>query len=86
MESTYQPELTASTYTEHITPREMKVLILLAQGHMNKEIACRLNISVDTVKKHLSHIYKKTGAHNKIEALNKTKRLIASLQATDTYC
>lgn len=79
MQVTTQSGLTASTYTEHITPRETEVLILLAQGAGNKEIAFVLHISIETVKKHLKHIYKKTGAHNKIEALNKTKRLTASL-------
>ncbi|MDB5206705.1 MAG: response regulator transcription factor [Flavisolibacter sp.] len=80
MKSTYQPQLTAFTYTQHITPRETQVLTLLARGDMNKEIAYHLNISIETVKKHLKHIYKKTGAHNKIDAINKTKWLTASLQ------
>ncbi len=85
-QSTSQPKLTASFCTENITPREVQVLTLLAQGNINKEIAHQLNISIETVKKHLNHIYKKTGATNKIEALNKTKWLTTSLQATNTYC
>ncbi|HEY0040808.1 MAG TPA: helix-turn-helix transcriptional regulator [Flavisolibacter sp.] len=75
----------AFSYTnEHITPREIQILALMAQGKLNKEIAMRLNISPETVKKHLKNIYQKTGSHNKIEALNKTKWLTASL-ASNQY-
>ena len=70
--------------TEHITPREIQILGLMAQGRPNKEIADRLSISLETVKKHLKNIYQKTGSHNKIEALNKTKWLTASL-ASNQY-
>jgi len=87
MQTTYQPELTAFSYRpEHITPREIQILTLMAQGNMNKEIANHLNISAETVKKHLKNIYQKTGAHNKIEALNKTKWLTTSLHTTKTTC
>lgn len=67
--------------TEHITPREIQVLAFMAQGNSNKEIAGRLNISTETVKKHVKNIYQKTGSHNKIEALNKTKWLTDPLVA-----
>ncbi|HVF82044.1 MAG TPA: helix-turn-helix transcriptional regulator [Flavisolibacter sp.] len=85
MQPTYQPELTAFTYTAHFTPREIQVLTLLVRGDRSKEIACQLNINIETVKKHLKHIYKKTGARNKIEAINKTKWLTASLQEISKY-
>lgn len=80
MHSIYQTELTASSYfPNHITPRETEILHLMAQGSMNKEIACHLNISPETVKKHIKNIFQKTGAQNRIEALNKTKWLTTSL-------
>ena len=76
---------TAGTYNaEHLTPREIQILALMAQGNMNKEIAKRLDISIETVKKHIKNIYQKTGSHNKIEALNKTQWLTASL-VTNQY-
>jgi DNA-binding NarL/FixJ family response regulator len=81
MQPTYQTNTTFSYTDEHITPREIQILTLMAQGILNKEIAQRLNISTETVKKHLKNIYQKTGSHNKIEALNKTKWLTASLFA-----
>jgi DNA-binding NarL/FixJ family response regulator len=70
----------------HITPREIEILTLMARGYVNKQIAKVLNISTETVKKHLRNIYLKTGAHNKIDALNKTKWLTASIPATETAC
>ncbi|HEX8315083.1 MAG TPA: helix-turn-helix transcriptional regulator [Segetibacter sp.] len=80
MQSTYQPKLTASSFTtEHLTSREIQILALMAQGRMNKEIAQHLSISPETVKQHVKNIFFKTGAQNRIEALNKTSWLMASL-------
>lgn len=64
---------------DHITPREVEILALMAEGYMNKEIGKQLNISVETVKKHVKNIFFKTGAQNRIEALNKTRWLTTSL-------
>lgn len=44
---------------ESLTPAERDVVVLVAEGHTNAEIAERLFISVNTVKKHLSHVYAK---------------------------
>ncbi len=51
--------------------REKEVLELVAQGLLYKEIALRLTISAETVKKHLKNIYQKLHVQNKVEALNK---------------
>ena len=51
--------------------REKEVLELVAQGLLYKEIALRLSISTETVKKHLKNIYQKLHVQNKVEALNK---------------
>jgi RNA polymerase sigma factor (sigma-70 family) len=51
--------------------REREVLQLLAEGLQYKEIAGKLYISHETVKKHLKNIYQKLHVQNKIEALNK---------------
>ena len=42
-----------------LTPVERDVVRLVAEGHTNAEIGQRLFISVNTVKKHLSHVYTK---------------------------
>lgn len=54
-----------------LSDREKQVLTELARGKMYKEIAALLDISIETVKKHLKNVYQKLQVQNKIEALNK---------------
>lgn len=56
--------------TEALTPRELEVLRLMAQGLQNKEIALKLIISERTVKFHVSSILGKLGAGNRTEAVS----------------
>lgn len=58
-----------------LSQREKEVLELVAQGLLYKEIALRLTISAETVKKHLKNIYQKLHVQNKVEALNKFRLL-----------
>lgn len=58
-----------------LTKTEQDIIKLLATGLMYKEIALQQNISLDTVRKHLSNIYKKLGVNNKVEAINKVTGL-----------
>jgi DNA-binding NarL/FixJ family response regulator len=55
--------------------REIEVLELLSKGLLYKEIANKMGVSHETVKKHLKNIYQKLHVNNKIEALNKFKLL-----------
>lgn len=48
-----------------LTSREWEVLELAAQGHGNREISALLFTSVGTVRKHLEHIFDKTGARTR---------------------
>jgi DNA-binding NarL/FixJ family response regulator len=59
----------AASEREPLTPRELEVLRLLAQGLLNKEIARRLSITERTVKFHVSAILAKLGAGNRTEAV-----------------
>lgn len=51
-----------------LTGRESDVLALIAEGHTNKVIARRLNISDGTVKGHVKHLLKKLGFKSRVEA------------------
>ncbi|KTG28833.1 helix-turn-helix transcriptional regulator [Idiomarina sp. WRN-38] len=52
-----------------LTPQELKIIELVGTGARNKEIGEQLNISAHTVKTHLSSIFRKTGARNRVELL-----------------
>ncbi len=54
---------------ESLTPREIEVLRLLAEGLGNKEIASRLGISEHTVKFHVASVMGKLGAATRTEAV-----------------
>jgi DNA-binding NarL/FixJ family response regulator len=52
-----------------LTPRELEVLVLVAEGLSNSEIAETLFVSSHTVKTHLSHILDKVGARDRVHAV-----------------
>lgn len=51
-----------------LTPRELEILALLAEGQSNKAIARNLGISDGTVKLHVKAILRKLGVHSRVEA------------------
>lgn len=59
---------------EHLTPREMDVLRLLAEGKNNREIADALVLSEGTVKNHVSKIMGKLHANDRAQILVKAAR------------
>jgi DNA-binding NarL/FixJ family response regulator len=59
---------------EPLTPREIEVLELLAEGLPNKSIAVRLGISDQTVKFHVASISGKLGATNRTDAVRRALR------------
>jgi len=59
---------TAPSSGAGLTPRETEVLILLAEGYSNKEIAARLGITVRTAKAHVSNILGKLHAMDRTQA------------------
>ena len=63
-----------STAADTLSSREIEVLRLLAMGKSNAQIAEALVISPNTVNRHVSNIYTKTGAANRAEAASYATR------------
>lgn len=58
-----------------ITPRELEILELIAQGLSNREIAEKLFVSENTVKTHSSRVFDKLGARRRTQAVQLGKEL-----------
>lgn len=54
---------------DNLTTREIEVLRLIAVGRSNAQIAAELFVSEATVKTHINHLYAKTGARDRAEAV-----------------
>ncbi len=54
---------------DELTPRELEVLTLIAEGHPNKEIAQKLSISEKTVKNHINNIFSKLHVYDRTQAM-----------------
>ena len=59
----------APTIPDELTSREVEVLKLIATGLSNTEIAAALVVSTATVKTHINHIFQKTGARDRAQAV-----------------
>ncbi len=57
-----------------LTPHEVRLLRLLADGHNYKTAAAELGVSVNTISFHMKHIYDKLHVHSKSEAVAKALR------------
>ena len=57
------------TLPDDLTTREVEVLKLIAAGLSNTEIAAALVVSAATVKTHINHIFQKTGARDRAQAV-----------------
>jgi DNA-binding NarL/FixJ family response regulator len=73
------PHTVAATLAEHtpripLTPREIDILSLVAEGLTNAEVARRIGRTEDTVKVHVKNILQKLEAHDRTEAVTKALR------------
>ena len=66
---------TVPAMIEQLTSRELEVLEMLAAGRSNQAIASQLVVTLDTVKKHVSHLLGKLGAANRTEAVARARQL-----------
>ena len=64
------PEETAS-----LSPREIEVLKLIAEGYSNQEIADQLFVSLSTIKSHVSNLFAKLDVKRRTQAVQKAKEL-----------
>jgi two-component system response regulator NreC len=66
-EMTATPTVTKEAPVEALTPREIEVLRLIAQGYTNRQMAGMLSISVRTVESHRSNLMGKLDLHSRVE-------------------
>jgi len=50
-----------------LTPRELEILAAVSSGYTNRQMAEKLAVAEDTIKHHLTSIFDKTGASNRLE-------------------
>jgi len=72
-DESHQPS--AQSLTEPLSPRELEVLRLIAQGLSNREIGERLFLAVITVKGHNRNIFRKLGVRRRTEAVARARDL-----------
>ncbi len=64
------PDPVSPSFPDDLTPREAEVLVLIAEGLTNAEIAERLYVSPTTVKSHINHLFAKAGIRDRAHAVN----------------
>lgn len=63
------PVYTAQSLSALITDRELQIIQEMSKGRSSKQIAAQLGIATNTVEKHRSNIFKKTGCSNAAEVV-----------------
>ena len=69
------PALPGARLVTPLTERERKILVFVANGVSNKEMATHLFVSENTVKFHLKHIYSKLNVSSRLQAIAKARDL-----------
>lgn len=67
----FQQSASGETAAAALSPREQEIIGLLAKGHLYKEIAAQLGISVETVRTHIHNTYEKLHVRSRTEAVMK---------------
>jgi len=79
-----QPERGSERGISRLTPQQLRVLLLLAEGHSNKTIAQDLEVSEATIKAHVTVILRKLGLERRTQAALLAQRFFGS-DATDDF-
>ena len=66
--------MAANSEVEKLSAREGEVFELVVHGFSNKEIAGRLDVTLEAIRWHLKHIYRKLHVHSRTEAVLKYSR------------
>jgi DNA-binding CsgD family transcriptional regulator len=53
--------------TDHLTPQELQIALLVSEGHTNREAGAKLFLSPKTIESHLGRIYRKLGVASRVE-------------------
>jgi LuxR family transcriptional regulator, maltose regulon positive regulatory protein len=69
------PNPTLPLLLKPLTDHEQRILIFLANGVSNREMASRLFVSENTIKFHLKHIYSKLGVASRVQAIASAREL-----------
>ncbi|MFK0157951.1 response regulator [Streptomyces sp. NPDC090499] len=64
-----EPAPAATETPDGLTARETEVLVLIAEGFTNQEIARKLHVSTATVKTHINNLFAKTGLKDRAQAV-----------------
>ena len=68
---------------QSLTPQQFRVLMMVAEGLLNKQIAYELDVSEATIKAHVTAIFRKLGVQNRTQAL---VLAISALNIEDKKC
>jgi len=64
-----EPAVSTPTSSAPLTPRELEIVQLLAEGKSNKQVAVELGISVRTIETHRQHVMQKLRIRSLVELL-----------------
>jgi DNA-binding NarL/FixJ family response regulator len=62
-----EEDMVGTRVRDRLTPKEMRIVALIAQGCKNREIALRLKTTEQVIKNYLRSIYDKTGVSDRLE-------------------
>lgn len=71
----FETEPPVAAETRPLSKREHQVLVLVAAGATNREIAAQLQLSPHTIKEYASSLYRKLGARNRLDAVKRAEKL-----------